>query len=60
MHPKSTKLPKNTPKIKETTQPNGWGEKESGSEGEIGEKECGTAQEKEKMRFREVHIDTNP
>ena len=35
-------------------------EKESGGEREKDEKECGTAQEKEKMRFREVHIDTNP
>ena len=35
-------------------------EKESGGEKEKDEKECGTAQEKEKKRFREVHIDTNP
>ena len=27
-----------TPKIKKTTQPRGWGEKESGGEKEIGEK----------------------
>ena len=44
---------KNTPKIKKTTQPKGWGEEESGSEREIGEKECGWAQEMEKKRCRE-------
>jgi len=38
----------------------GWGEKESGGEREKDEKECGIAREKEKMRFREVHLDTNP
>ena len=58
---------KNTPKIKKTHQKWRGSEKESGSEKEIGEKECGMPQEKvvrgekeEKMRFREVYIDTNP
>ena len=38
------------------------GEKEKkrvAARGKKGEKWCGKAQEMEKMRFREVHIDTN-
>ena len=44
---------KNTPKIKKTTQPKDWGEKESGSEREKGEKKGGNEDAEEKKRCRE-------
>ena len=60
-HPYSSQFTTFHPSNLKTTTLHQSGEEKRGvEEKEKGEKKCGTAREKEKMRFREVHIDTNP